>query len=373
MRLIWLNPQWMLKLDQGSPQALDEVIALLMAVDEEKNLTRACSKVQLSYRHAWGLIQRAGQQFGAPLLNSIRGQGATLSTLGERIVWANRRVTARLAPVLENSASELEAEIRQVAASHNPSVRIRASHSFAMDALREHLRTIGHPFEQRSCGGIEALAALSHSTCDIAGFHVPIGDLESQVLDRWRKWLKPRAYVLINFVSRRQGLIVAAGNPKHIVSLADIAERGVRFVNRQPGSGTRLLLDLLLRREGIDCREISGFDNVEFTHSAVAAYIASGMGDAGMGVETAARLFRLNFIPLLEERYFLVCREDALDSRLVAPILGILRSREFRARLSALPGIDALACGTTVSLLDTFPHLAGRRSVATARMAGKTA
>ena len=363
MSLVQLQqPEWILRVAKGQVRPLQDVIELLTAIEEQKNLSRACRQVRISYRHAWGLIQHASVALGAPLLHSVRGQGATLSPLGERLVWANKRVSARLSPALEDLASELEAEIRQAIASPSSAIRIHASHSFAMDALRDHMRDQNFPLEVRNCGSENALVSLSHAKCDMAGFQVPIGDLESAVLERWRKWLRPRAYVLINFVTRRQGIVVAAGNPKHILSLPDLTRSGVRFVNRQPGSGTRLLLDLLLQRDGIDCRQIAGFDNVEYTHAAVAAYIASGMADAGIAVEAGARLFGLNFVPLLEERYFLACHADALDSRPVKFVRDILRSREFRARLSLLAGLFVNACGTTVSMTEAFPQLEKRRS-----------
>jgi molybdate transport repressor ModE-like protein len=361
MPLIRLQPEWMLSSGKGGARALKDVMDLLTAVEQERNLRRACDKVKVSYRHAWGLIQQASHSLGAPLLHSVRGQGATLSALGERLVWANKRVLARLSPVLDNLASELEVEIKQAIANPVAALRIHASHAFGLDALRDELRELNVPFELRYCGSEDALASLAHSSCDVAGFHTPIGELESVVIERWRKWLKPRAYKLINFITRRLGIVVAPGNPKRILALADLTYPGVRFVNRQRGSGTRLLLDLLLEREGIDWSQILGFDNVEFTHAAVGAYIASGMGDAGIAVETAARLFRLDFVPLLEERYFFACHADAIDSRVIKSLRDILRTREFRARIGLLPGISARACGTTVSVFDAYPQLSKRR------------
>jgi molybdate transport repressor ModE-like protein len=357
MSFLRLQPEWILNVGRGQTRALKGVLELLRAVEQEKNLRRACAKLHLSYRHAWGLIQHTSQTLGAPLLHSVRGRGATLTPLGERLVWADKRVAARLSPILDNLASELEAEIRQSVASPTTAVRIHASHSFGMDALRDHLREHKVPLELRYCGSEDALASLCHGTCDFAGFHTPIGELESVVLDRWRKWLRPRTHVLINFVTRRQGILVAPGNPLQIKSLSDLTRPGVRFVNRQHGSGTRLLLDLLLEREGIDPGNIPGFDNVEYTHAAVGAYIASGMGNAGIAVETAARLFHLGFVPLLEERYFLAYHGGAVDSLPVKRVRDMLRGSELKTRLTALPGLSADACGSDLSMIDAYPLL----------------
>ena len=358
MPKLQLRPEWILNPPNGGPRPLQGLVTLLTAVGEEKNLSAACRKVGLSYRHAWGLVRDASQVLGAPLLRSVRGQGATLSALGERIVWANKRVAARLSPLLESLSSELEAELRQVSANPTRALRVQASHAFALDALRDQVAEAKMPIELRYTGSAEALASLAQHGCDIAGFHTPIGDLESGVLEHYRKWLKPRTHVLINLVVRRQGILVAPGNPKRVAGLSDLVRPGVRFVNRQLGSGTRLLLDLMLQRERMDSRAIAGYDNAEFTHAAVAAYIASGMADAGIGVETAARRFGLAFVPLVQERYFLACHADALESRQIKALLENLRSREFRMRVAELPGIEAPSCGNVAPLTEVFPQLA---------------
>src|SRR4029077_11183629 len=118
--------------------------------------------------------------------------------------------------------------------------------------------------------------------------------------------------------------------PGRIRSLADLARPGVRFVNRQLGSGTRMLLELLLKRENLDSHRIRGYEVVEFTHDAIAAYIASGMADAGLGVEPGARKFDLDFIPLVTERYFLACHSAALGSPPIQEVIAILHGNEFR-------------------------------------------
>ena len=372
MSLIELKPEWILRRGEGTTRSLGDVLALLAAVEQEKNLSRVCATLKVSYRHAWGLIQAASRALGGPLLHSVRGQGATLSPLGERLLRANVRVTARLSPLLDALASEIEAEIQEAIAHPRPAIRIHASHAFAMDALRDQMRERDITVELKYCGSEDALASLAHGGCDIAGFHTPIGALESAVLERWRRWLPPRGRVLINLVTRRQGILVAPGNPLGISSLADLTRPGLRFVNRQTGSGTRLLLDLLLQHQGIDSRRIGGFENVEYTHAAVGAHIASGMGDAGAGDETAARLFGLDFVPLLEERYFLACRAEAIDSPAVQLVRNTLRSRELKARLTALQGFGVSDCGRTLSVTEAYPQLQKRRTRARSELARET-
>jgi molybdate-binding protein len=143
----------------------------------------------------------------------------------------------------------------------------------------------------------------------------------------------------------------------------------LRFVNRQFGSGTRILLDVLLKREGIESADIAGYDTGEFTHSGVAACIASGFADAGFGVETGAREFKLDFMPMLSERYFLICTEESLRLPAIKRIREVLATRQFRAEAAKLPGIDVTQAGTLLSIGEAFPELhAGRRRTTASRI-----
>ena len=355
-----IKPLWVLRDHEDGEHLLPPLIPLLGAIHETGSLAKACEVTGQSYRHAWGLLQEARQVFGAPLVASTRGRGASLTGLGDKLLWADKRIHARLGPTLEALASEIEAELERASPDSRGVLRIHASHAFALTALRDFLARRHVPVEISYQGSSDALASLHHAGCDAAGFHVPIGELASSVLPLYGKWLKPGVHVLVNVVERRQGIIVAAGNPKGITSISDLARPGIRFVNRQPGSGTRIILDLLLAKERIAERRIEGYDRQEYTHAAVAAHIASGMADAGLGVETAARQFHLGFVPLLNERYFLAVRREALDSPLFERVLAAMRSREFRAQIVKLQGLDPGPCGTIQEVADALPALAPR-------------
>jgi molybdate-binding protein len=137
-------------------------------------------------------------------------------------------------------------------------------------------------------------------------------------------------------------------------SLHDLTRPAIRFVNRPEGSGTRVLTELLLKRHGIAPAQITGYNSTELTHAAVAAFVASGMADVGLGVQTAAQRFGLHFIPLLRERYFFAVSADALDRPDVQPVLSVLRSPALRARVAALSGYDASATGLAMTLDEAF-------------------
>jgi molybdate-binding protein len=140
-------------------------------------------------------------------------------------------------------------------------------------------------------------------------------------------------------------MLVKAGNPKRLRSIRDLTKPKIRFLNRQAGAGTRLLFDWLLRQDGIAAHDVAGYKDVEMTHSAVAAMIASGHADVGLGVEAAARHFGLDFLPLLKEDYYFVTRRSLLRQASVGALVAVLESDEFKREVNRLPGYDASLSG----------------------------
>jgi molybdate-binding protein len=147
---------------------------------------------------------------------------------------------------------------------------------------------------------------------------------------------------------------VARGNPLGVKGLADLARPEVRFVNRQAGSGTRMLLEMMLAADGPPLESINGYNSAEFTHSAVAAYIASGMADAGIGMRAAAAQFKLDFLPLVREHYYFALRIDAVEEPAMRQLLELMRDPAYHQLVGALPGYDAAGTGELVSIADAF-------------------
>ena len=180
-----IQPRWSLRLNAG--EALSErTIELLLAVAEHGSLLRACAAVGMSYRHGWALIRDGEAQLGMPLLLMERGKGSTLSPLSEKLVWADRRIAARLSPTLDSLASELEAEISRVQREHDQVLRIRASHGFAIEALHHLLNRAGVLNELRYCSTTDAVASLALGNCELAGFHIPSGEFERDAVEHYR-------------------------------------------------------------------------------------------------------------------------------------------------------------------------------------------
>jgi molybdate transport repressor ModE-like protein len=354
------NPRPTLDLDlvwtagrQAKKPVDPELFALLEAIKNTGKLTEAASQVGIRYRQAWELITVWSEQIGQPLVKKEQGRGTRLTALGEKLLWVRERINARLTPHLESAASEVERELDQLLNDVALPVTMFASHDLVLAELREFLRVkTGPKLDLRFAGSLDSVVALCKGRCELAGFHVPEGPLGREILRKYEPWLKPRAQRLVHVVRRRQGLMTAPGNPLKIGTLQDIARTSARYINRQRGSGTHSALDRLLQEQGIDRAQINGYYTEEFTHLAVAAAIASGVADVGMGIEAAARRLKLGFIPLFSEDYYLLGKRETIERSDVAAIVSVLKSDSFAEVVRNVPGYDTSRTGEVVNVVD---------------------
>jgi putative molybdopterin biosynthesis protein len=315
------------------------LLRLLAAIAELGSLQRATAHAGVSYRHAWDLLGRLETALGTKLVELERGRGARLTAFGAALTEKTAAIARQLEPELRRSAVELDGRVAAHTAPRVPTLSIAASHDLALTMLAEMLgQSDDAGVELHVQGSTEALESLARKRCDLAGFHVPELPGQRKLVEPYAPWLKTRTLRLIYFADRRQGLIVAAGNPLGIESLPDLARTGARFVNRQPGSGTRLFLDALMSVHGMRPSQLNGYRTEEFTHAAVAAMIASGAADAAFGIEAAAAQHGLAFIPLASERYFLAARLATWARPGAQALLEMLSSAAFHNAVRKLPG-----------------------------------
>ncbi|MGC8781526.1 MAG: molybdopterin biosynthesis protein, partial [Anaerolineae bacterium] len=225
------------------------------------------------------------------------------------------------------------------------------SHDLTLDLLADELgrRQPGWRLSSANVGSLGGLLALGRGEAHLAGSHLLDEATGEYNLPYIRRYLAGVPVRVIGFVRRVQGLIVPRGNPKGIRTLADLARPDVTFINRQRGAGTRILLDYRLKQAGISPRQIQGYERQEFTHLAVAAAVASGAADCGLGILAAARALDLDFVPLDEERYDLIVPARFYDDPLLAPLLAIMRDPAFQARVEALGGYAAADMGKVLA------------------------
>ena len=332
-----IRPVWRFR--SGTEREFDfQLINVLAELHASGKLTQAAERSGISYRHAWNLVLAWEEFFGAPLVAKERGKGSSLTPLGERLLWAGRRAQARLAPELENLAAEFARSLNESLNEGAASLAMQASHDFAIAGLRDLMAAEGAHLELQYKGSFDALGALRRGECDIAGFHVPEGPLGDLMRRRYSECLPLDEFRLVSFVRRTQGLIVLPGNPKGIRDIEDLCRADVRLANRQRGSGTRALLEFMISAKGIDRARIQGYDVEEVTHGAVAALIAGRQADVGIGVQSAAAHYRLDFVPLLEERYLLACRAAHLEMPAMRQLFTVLQGQAFADVVAKLAG-----------------------------------
>lgn len=345
---IEFEPSWKFRSAPVAPL----LVPLLLAIQRSGSLAAAARAIGYSYRHVWNLLGDWNLRMGQPLVELAQGRGARLTPLAVKLLELDERARTRLAPHLAELVREFERELHGEA-SAMPRLKLHASHDLALEQLPE-LAEDALALELQFHGSVESLEALARGECDLAGFHVAEQWQAPEILQR----LKHGAQKLIGFAVRDQGLIVARGNPTGIQGLRDLLRPGLRFVNRQGGSGTRLVFDQLLARAGMEGSRITGYAREEFTHVAVATAVANGSADVGFGIRAAAAQQELGFIPLVNERYLLACAADRLESPELKKFLALLRGKPFRAVLAALSGYDNAITGR---VMDVEEGLAGPR------------
>jgi len=299
------------------------------------------------------LPSRLGQEeFVRVTVVEVRGR-RIVSPLGRGAGAITTMVKAdgfvRVPPLIEgvNAGEEVEVELLRPLQDVLGTIVVTGSHDLTLGVLEDVLRA-AHPrykLATSSVGSLAGLLTLGRGEAHLAATHLL--DVETGVynLPDIARLLEEVPVTVVNLVVREQGLIVAKGNPLGLSSVGDLTRDGVRFVNRQSGAGTRVLLDYLLDKEGVDADAVSGYEREEFTHMAVAAAVRSGLVDVGLGVRSAAAALGLDFVPLEREDYDLVLRADFADGDAGRALLAVIGGEPFRAAVQRLPGYDTTRTG----------------------------
>jgi putative molybdopterin biosynthesis protein len=287
---------------------------------------------------------------GAGVITSlVRADGLVLLPWGTQGAEAGEQVQVRL----YRPKAELDKTIFCI-----------GSHDMTLDLIAQFLAGHDRRLASANVGSQGGLVALRRGEAHLAGSHLLDPETGEYNLSYIRQYLPGVKVKVVALVGREQGLLVKRGNPKGIKGLEDLSRpeaesvrpgsrrageaARVRYVNRQRGAGTRVLLDYQLNLLGIDPDSIIGYNQEEYTHLGVAAAVASGRADCGLGIAAAAKALELDFVPLFQERYDLVIPKEFAQSDLLAPLFSVLENEEFRAAVSALPGYDVSVMGNLI-------------------------
>ena len=267
----------------------------------------------------------------------VRADGIVVIPSGSQGLTAGEEVNVRL----YRSPGEIENTIFAI-----------GSHDMTLDIMAQYLAKKGRRLVSANVGSLGGLIAIRRGEAHLGGSHLLDPENGEYNLSYIRQYLPGVPIRVLALVGRDQGLIVPKGNPKGILSIQDLASKDISYVNRQRGAGTRVLFDYHCEKTGIEPHMIRGYEQEEYTHLAVAAAIASGRADCGMGIAAAAQALDLAFVPLFQERYDLVIPQVYADGNLLAPLLDILQDGDFKRVVSELPGYDVARMGEVISELE---------------------
>lgn len=289
--------------------AIDEsLFNLLDGIARGGSLNFAAKNEGLSYRHSWGLIRTWEERFGAPLVVSQRGRGAALTKFGVRLLTSRMEVAANMSTALGDNALRASAAIDEAIQTDRRRVRIASSHDDLILRFREFLENENRDVSVEIVGSEGALRQYRRGDADIAGFHLPLGELGRTVAAKLITGLDDGHDEIFLIEKRVLGLMSRLENPCR--SIEAIVDGGLRFVNRQAGSATRLTFDGMLGTQNLAPGTIDGYQDEEYTHTAVAALVVSRDADVAFGSESAAKHFSLNFEAMVEERFYLVINRN---------------------------------------------------------------
>jgi putative molybdopterin biosynthesis protein len=281
-----------------------------------------------------GQLLAAPLSRGAGVISSlVRADGIAILPRGVQGAEAGDEVRVRL----YRSQAEVEQTIFCI-----------GSHDMTLDILAQFIARYNRRLASANVGSQGGLVALQRGEAHLAGSHLLDPETGEYNIPYLGQYLPGVPVRLVALVGREQGLLVRKGNPKGIRGLSDLGRPEVRFVNRQRGAGTRVLLDYELSKMGMASDSIQGYNQEEYTHLGVAAAVASGRADCGLGIAGAARALDLDFIWLFQERYDLVIPKVHAESELLAPLFDVLSDSGFRSEVAKIPGYDVSVMGKII-------------------------
>jgi len=272
---------------------------------------------------------------GAGSISSlVRADGIVIVPRGSQGLSAGEEVSVRL----YRSPGEIERTIFAI-----------GSHDISLDVLAQFLSIQNRRLASTNVGSLGGLISLGRGESHVAGSHLLDPESGEYNLSYIQQYLPDISVRVVSLVRRDQGLMVQLTNPKGIRSLEDLIRDDIQFINRQRGSGTRVLLDYEIGKLGFEPERIHGYDQEEFTHLGVAAAVASGRCDCGLGIAAAADGLGLGFIPLFQERYDLVIPTEFSESGLMEPFFHVLEDKKFKKVVEGMPGYDTSVMGNIIS------------------------
>ena len=328
---------------------LSHLARSLRTVADTQSITQAALALDVTYRTLWGRLLSFDAALGCKLIGKSRGRGTSLTSKGHAVLAVLEKHGELFAPPAKDRVESFVIDLMQ-SMRDDAQLRLMASHDFAIaqtfarpssTAANTKAQSLSNAIHMSSGGSVDCIRTLLRGDTDLAGYHhmtpAQHGGTTQSESSLWANVEHSTDFWSVPVMQREQGLIIAPRLKGKVSSLANLTKDGVRFINRQRGSGTRLLLDSLLADASVASARISGYEHEEFTHQAVAASIAAEAADVGLGLRAAAAQFKLHFVPLALEIYRLAGRSETQNHPRVRALIAAVR-----AHAAKLPGYKVL-------------------------------
>ncbi len=328
---------------------LSDLKRSLRTVSDTQSITHAAQALGVTYRTLWGRLLGFDEALACKLIGKSRGRGTSLTSKGRTVLAVLEKHGELFAQPAKDRVDSFANDLMQ-SLRDDAQLRLMASHDFAIaqtfarsssTAVNTKAQKLSDAIHTSSGGSVDCIRTLLRGDTDLAGYHHMTPAVDSGAVQAesplWAKVEQSADFWSVPLMQREQGLIIAPRLKGKVSSLADLTGDAVRFINRQRGSGTRLLLDSLLADASVASARISGYEHEEFTHQAVAASIAAGAADVGLGLRAAAAQFKLHFVPLAVEIYRLAGRSETQNHPRVLALIAAVREHAAK-----LPGYKAL-------------------------------
>jgi putative molybdopterin biosynthesis protein len=318
----------------------------LMEIEKTKTLVSPARKIASKLGQEEFLRVKIGSVDSKLISSQLpRGSGSiTTLTEADGII----RIPQNIEGISENE--NVEAQLLRPLSSIENTIVVTGSHDNTLDILADQIKgtNSGISISSSHVGSMGGLMSVRKGACHMAGAHLLDPDDGSYNISYIKKYLPDQKVWLVNLVMRDQGLIVAKTNPKNIQSIQDLKDKNLQFINRQSGSGTRILFDYKLKTLGLSPEDIIGYENDEYTHMSVAVSVLSGRADAGLGILAAAQALNLDFIPIVTEEYDLVIPDRFYNTKKVQVLLETIQTKAFQERVMSLGGYSTKNTGKII-------------------------
>ena len=332
------------------------LVTILKSIRECGSINAAAKDVGFSYRHVWGEVKNWEIELGKELVTWGKGQPASLTEFGERVLWNELELMAKISPYIDSIQSMCQQSLANAINPKLKTLSVVASHDPSITELQKQISKKKIQLNLRFGSNVDALMALNDGDCLVAGFRtLTRTNRKGPTSESLRNLLNPGIHKVMGFVSRSVGLLIAKNNPLGIHQLSDLTNPKIRLSRPPSNSALRTVIKELLSQSNLSLDDLNFTSGIEATDSTSAVSVASGKSDVGFGLKFFADEFDLDFVPIAEESYRLVCLKESINSNEIIELRDFLRSSIWADSVKQISDHVADCSGNVLSLKTIYP------------------